>query len=86
MRQTDTQWFKDNFVRYKYLSSSYNYLGYNLQDWKFKDKKVRQALTTAINRQSIVDGVLLGLGRVAYTPYKPDTLWYNPNVPKFHAT
>ncbi|MGO9570810.1 MAG: peptide-binding protein [Desulfomonilaceae bacterium] len=83
MRQTDTQWFKDNFVRYKYLSSSYNYLGYNLQDWKFKDKKVRQALTTAINRQSIVDGVLLGLGRVAYTPYKPDTFWYNPNVKKF---
>jgi peptide/nickel transport system substrate-binding protein len=83
MRQTNTQWFKDNFVKYKYLASSYTYLGYNLKDWKFKDKKVRQALTTAIDRQSIVDGILLGLGRIAYTPYKPDAFWYNPNVKKF---
>lgn len=82
-RQTANQWFKENFVKYKYLAFGYSYLGYNLNDWKFNDKKVRQALTTAINRQTIVDGVLLGLGQVAYTPYKPDTFWYNPNVRKF---
>ncbi len=82
-RQTDTPWFKENFVKYKYLGFGYTYLGYNLKDWKFKDKKVRQALTTAIDRESIVQGVLLGLGQPAYTPYKPDTFWYNPNVKKF---
>jgi peptide/nickel transport system substrate-binding protein len=83
VRQTDTQWFKDNFNRYKYLGFGYSYLGYNLQDWKFKDKLVRQALTMAINRESIVEGVLLGLGTVTDTPYKPDTYWYNHNVKKF---
>lgn len=83
MRQTDTQWFKENFRKYKYLTFSYTYMGYNLNDWKFKDRKVRQALTTAINRESIVKGVLLGLGEVAYTPYKPDTFWFNPNVKKW---
>ncbi len=82
-RQTDTKWFGENFRKYKYLAFGYTYLGYNLLDWKFKDKKVRQALTTAINRESIVKGVLLGLGEVAYTPYKPDTYWYNPNVKKW---
>ena len=82
-RQTDTAWFKENFVRYKYIGFGYTYLGYNLKDWKFQDKKVRQALTTAIDRESIVQGVLLGLGQPAYTPYKPDTFWYNPNVKKF---
>jgi peptide/nickel transport system substrate-binding protein len=82
-RQTGTEWFKENFNKYKYLSFSYTYLGYNLKDWKFKDRLVRQALTTAINRESVVQGVLLGLGTVAYTPYKPDTYWYNPNVKKF---
>ncbi|MGB9616860.1 MAG: ABC transporter substrate-binding protein, partial [Desulfomonilaceae bacterium] len=41
------------------------------------------ALTTAIDREGIVKGVLLGLGVVAHTPYKPDTFWYNPNVKKF---
>ncbi|MEJ2716227.1 MAG: peptide-binding protein [Deltaproteobacteria bacterium] len=82
-RQTSSKWFKENFNKYKYLSFNYTYLGYNLKDWKFKDRLVRQALTTAINRKSIVQGVLLGLGTVAYTPYKPDTYWYNPNVKKF---
>ncbi len=83
VRQTDTKWFKDNFNKYKYLGFGYSYLGYNLQDWKFKDKRVRQALTMAINRESIVQGVLLGLGTVTDTPYKPDSFWYNQNVTKF---
>jgi peptide/nickel transport system substrate-binding protein len=82
-RQTETEWFAKNFKKYKYLSFGYSYLGYNLQDWKFKDKKVRQALTMAINRESIVQGVLLGLGAVVDCPYKPDTVWYNSNVKKF---
>lgn len=82
-RQTDSQWFKENFAKYKYLTFSYSYLGYNLKDERFQDKKVRQALTTAINRESIVQGVLLGLGKVTDTPYKPDTMWYNHNVKKF---
>ena len=82
-RQTTGTWFKNNFNKYKYLQFGYSYLGYNLRDWKFKDKMVRRALTMAIDRKSIVKGVLLGLGTVAYTPYKPDTYWYNPNVKKF---
>ncbi|MEW6113991.1 MAG: peptide-binding protein, partial [Thermodesulfobacteriota bacterium] len=82
-RQSTGKWWEENFRKYKYLSFSYAYLGYNLQDWKFKDKRVRQALTSAINRESIVQGVLLGLGVVAHTPYKPDTYWYNPNVKKW---
>jgi len=82
-RQTDTKWFRENFHKYKYLSRSYTYLGYNLKDWRFQDRRVRQALTMAINRESIVEGVLLGLGEVAYGPYKPDTFWYNPDVKKF---
>ncbi len=82
-RQTTTKWFEENFKKYKYLATGYTYLGYNLQDERFKDRRVRQALTSAINRESIVQGVLLGLGQVAYSPYKPDTMWYNPNVKKF---
>jgi peptide/nickel transport system substrate-binding protein len=82
-RQTDTAWFRKNFNKFKYLAFGYTYLGYNLMDWRFGSKKVRQALTTAINRESIVQGVLLGLGAVAHTPYKPDTYWYNPHVKNF---
>ncbi len=82
-RQTEGKWWQENYSKYKYLTFQYTYLGYNLQDWKFKDKKVRQALTHAINRESIVQGVLLGLGQVTNAPYKPDTFWYNRNVRTF---
>jgi peptide/nickel transport system substrate-binding protein len=82
-RQTATTWFNENFQKYKYLQFGYTYMGYNLQDSKFKDKRIRQAITMAIDRKGIVEGILLGLGVVAHTPYKPDSYWYNPNVRQF---
>ena len=45
---------------------SYIYLGYNLNDSRFADRRVRQALTHAINKKEIIDGVLMGLGEEAY--------------------
>jgi peptide/nickel transport system substrate-binding protein len=44
------------------------------------DKKVRQALAYAINRQLIVDNLLKGEGIVAQTPIIPVTYYYNPEV------
>jgi peptide/nickel transport system substrate-binding protein len=44
---------------------------------------VRQALSYAINKQEIIEGVLLGLGEVATGPYKPDTWVYNPTVKRY---
>jgi peptide/nickel transport system substrate-binding protein len=82
-RQTDRSWFTDNFCKYKYLSFSYTYLAYNLQDWKFKDKRVRQALTMAIDRNGIIQAVLLGQGQVVHAPYNPSTYWYNHKVKKW---
>jgi peptide/nickel transport system substrate-binding protein len=82
-RQTQSNWFCKNFQKYKYLHLGYTYLGYNLKDPRFQDKRVRQALSMAIDRQRIVKCVLLGLGEVAHTTYKPDSQWYNPRVKKF---
>jgi len=82
-RQTDYPRFQQLFNKYKYVSFSYTYLGYNLEDQRFADRRVRQALTYAINKKEIVDGVLLGLGEVATGPYKPGTWFYNPNVRRF---
>jgi peptide/nickel transport system substrate-binding protein len=82
-RQTAYAKFQRLFNKYKYVSFSYTYLGYNLEDSRFADRRVRQALTHAINKQEIVEGVLLGLGQEATGPYKPGTWFYNPDVPKF---
>ncbi len=82
-RQTDTPFFKKNFKKYKYLSFSYTYLGYNLNHPFFKDKRVRQAISYAIDKKEIIRGVLLGLGVEATGPYKPDAWFYNPNVKRY---
>ncbi len=71
---------KHGFNRYRYLSNSYTYLGFNLQRPPFDDIRVRQALAYAIDRQELVDGVLLGLGEVIASPYKPGTRWVNESL------
>jgi peptide/nickel transport system substrate-binding protein len=82
-RQTDYPKFNRMYNKYRYMPFSYIYLGYNLQAPLFADRRVRQALTYAINKKEIIEGVLMGLGEEAYGPYKPGTWYYNPDVPKF---
>ena len=82
-RQTEFPAFLKAFHRYRYLSNSYAYLGFNLRDARFQDKRVRQAMAHAINKQEIIEGVLLGLGRPAVGPYKPGTWWYKDDVKTF---
>ncbi|MEN6617771.1 MAG: peptide-binding protein [Syntrophorhabdus sp.] len=83
VKQTDYPAFKREFNRYKYLAFAYTYVGYNLKHRFFKDKRVRQAFAHAINKQEIIDGILLGQGIEATGPFKPDMWAYNGNVRKF---
>lgn len=82
-RQTDTPAFHRLYNKYRYLNFGYTYLGYNLRRPMFQDRRVRQALSYAINKQELIDGVLLGYGAIATGPYKPDTWVYNKNVPRY---
>jgi peptide/nickel transport system substrate-binding protein len=82
-RQTETYKMRRDFRKFQYLAFAYTYLGYNLKDWKFQDPRVRRAITHAIDKEEIIQGVQLGLGLIATGPYKPDTLWYNPNVAQY---
>ncbi len=82
-RQTDTPDFKSRFNKYRYPASAYTYLGYNLRNPMFADKRVRQAITSAINKDEIIHGVLFGMGQIAHGPYKPGTWAYNPHVKDF---
>ncbi len=82
-KQTNYPAFKREFNQFRYLSFTYVYLGYNLKHQYFKDKRVRQAISHAINKQEIVDGILLGQGVEATGPYKPDMWVYNGNVKKY---
>ncbi len=82
-KQTDSDFLKREFNKLKYPALGYTYMGYNLLDKRFSDRRVRRALAHAINKESIIQGVLFGLGRPATGPYIPESWAYNPHVEDF---
>ena len=82
-RQTEYPAFRKAYAKYRYPASQYTYLGLNLKDPRFADRRVRHAFAHAINKQELIDGVLLGLGREATGPYKPGSWVHSPNVATF---
>jgi peptide/nickel transport system substrate-binding protein len=79
-RQTDTPRIQRSYRKFRYPSFGFTYLGYNLQDARFADVRVRRAFNLAIDKQAIIDGVLFGLGRVATGPYPQESWAYNPAI------
>ncbi|MDR0621345.1 MAG: peptide-binding protein [Deltaproteobacteria bacterium] len=75
--------YRDNFNFFRYPSFSYTYLGFNLKDPRLADVRVRKAIAYAIDKNEIIDGVLLGLGTPANGPFKPDMWGNNKNVPPY---
>jgi peptide/nickel transport system substrate-binding protein len=78
--QASTEFFNKYFQKFKYPSFGYTYLGYNLLDPRFADKRVRQAITHGINKKDIIAGVLLGYGTPCTGPFPPESWAYNPGV------
>lgn len=79
-RQTTSQQFTSRFNKFRYPSSGYLYMGYNLRHPLFKDKRIRQAMTAAINKDELIQGVLFGMGQKSHGPIVPGRWAYNPNV------
>jgi peptide/nickel transport system substrate-binding protein len=79
-RQTEYPAFQKAYNKFRYPGSGYTYLGFNLKDPRFADRRVRLAIAHAINKQELLDGVVLGLGREATGPFRPGTWADNPNV------
>lgn len=65
------------------LSTSYTYIGYNTRLPKLEDKKVRQALTYAIDREQFVESVMEGNAEVINHPGYPEGWAYNDDVPTY---
>lgn len=79
-RQTTAATFVSRFNKYRYPSSGYVYMGYNLRHPLFGDRRVRQAITAAINKDELIQGVLFGMGQKAHGPIVPGRWAYNPGV------
>ncbi len=61
--------------------NSYLYIGWNLKKYPFSLKKVREALTMAIDRKGMIEKLLHGYGEVARGPIVPASWAYDPDVP-----
>ena len=66
--------------KFKYLSRSYSYIGYNLKNPLFSDKKVRQALTHLVDREKILDVVFSGLGHITTGNFFFDSPYYDKTI------
>ena len=78
-RQLDDSFFK-NFNVYEEISHSYTYLGFNLRREKFKNPKVRMALSLAVNREELVEILFFKHAKVCTGPFLPATSAFNPDV------
>ncbi|MBN2869354.1 MAG: peptide-binding protein [Campylobacterales bacterium] len=75
-RQLDGAFHK-RFKMLELPSHSYTYLGFNLRLKKFKDPRVREALSLAVDRQSLIDLLFLGHGKVCTGPFLPGSKGFN---------
>ena len=72
--------FKDNFSIFEKQSFSYTYMGFNLKSEKFKNKKIREAINLAINRDELSDILFFGHAKVCNGPFLPGTFAFNKDV------
>jgi peptide/nickel transport system substrate-binding protein len=74
----------EKFVnKYKYEDTFMYGLTFNLKLPLFQDKRIRQAIYYAIDKQSIIDGVQFGMGRLCWGPIPPESWAYNPAIKKY---
>jgi len=82
-RQTDYPAFRKAFNKFKYPSAYYTFLGFNLKDPRFADRRVRRAFAHAINKHELIEGVVLGLAREANGPIRPGTWAFTDDVRRY---
>jgi peptide/nickel transport system substrate-binding protein len=72
--------YQDRFYFDEYTLRYYTILLYNTYDPLFSNPKVRRALSLAIDREYIVENILVGFGRVANGPMGVGSPYHNPDV------
>ncbi|MEW8954997.1 peptide-binding protein [Clostridium sp.] len=78
LKEKDRESLKSQgFNLVSYPKNSIIYMGMNLRDEKFKDVKVRQAITYGINRQEALDKLAEGNGTIVNVPMLPSS-WAHP--------
>ena len=74
--------FKENpkYQRFSSIGYQYSYIGYNLRNPLFADRRVRKALGMAIDVEKIIKYILYGEGERVTGPFPKITDWYDPEI------
>jgi peptide/nickel transport system substrate-binding protein len=78
-RQIDER-FRENFNIYEKQSFGYSYVGLNLKSDKFKNIKIREAISLAIDRQQMADILYFGHASVCTGPFLKGSMAYNDDI------
>jgi peptide/nickel transport system substrate-binding protein len=62
------------------LGRGYSYIGYNLKNPLFKDKRVRQALTHLVDRKRILKDIYHNLGEIVTGPFFYNSSSYDKSI------
>lgn len=73
--------YKDRVTFHEPSQFAYHYLAFNSKSPKLADKRVRQAIAHAIDRDRIVKELFGGAAMKVNTPVSPHRMHYNLNVP-----
>lgn len=80
VKQTQNRRFEENYRKLKYYLPSYSYIGWNMRKPPFSDRRVRQAMTRLIDRETILKKILFGLGTVVSGPFYINSPEYNAGI------
>jgi ABC-type transport system substrate-binding protein len=69
-----------SYQSFSSLGFGYSYIGYNMRNPLFADRRVRRALGMAVNVDEIIKYLLYGEGKQVTGPFPQNTEWYDPNV------
>lgn len=58
------------------------YMGFNTQIKPFDNKKVRQALNYAVNKEAVIEAVFFGMGSPSYGPISPSIWGFDKSLPR----
>ncbi len=78
--QTRGKRFNKHFQKLSYYVPQFSYIGWNLERPFFNDKRVRQAMTMLLDRKTILEKILFGLGTIVSGPFYVNSPDYNKSI------
>ncbi len=80
VNQAEAPQFKERFNKISYYVPYLGYIGWNMRRPQFSDKRVRQAMTMSLDRQTFIDTIMHGLARIVTNDFFIDSIEYNKEL------